>query len=96
VDSALELQRAFESGGSVGGPEFVKSVAGPCPWTRIMPTGGVENDEASLKEWFGAGVACVGMGSNLITKALLDKQDYAGIEANVRATIALIRSIRGK
>jgi 2-dehydro-3-deoxyphosphogluconate aldolase/(4S)-4-hydroxy-2-oxoglutarate aldolase len=61
-----------------------------------MPTGGVEYDEKSLTAWFKAGVACVGMGSNLITKALLDKQDYAGIEANVRDCIALIRKIRGR
>jgi 2-dehydro-3-deoxyphosphogluconate aldolase/(4S)-4-hydroxy-2-oxoglutarate aldolase len=90
-----EIVKVFP-GGSVGGPEFVKSMLGPCPWTRIMPTGGVENDEASLTQWFKAGVACVGMGSNLITKALLDQKDYAGIEANVRKTIAVIRSIRGK
>ncbi len=90
-----EIVKVFP-GGSVGGPEFVKSMLGPCPWTRIMPTGGVENDEASLTAWFKAGVACVGMGSNLITKALLDKKDYAGIEANVKKTIAMIRSIRGK
>ena len=90
-----EIVKVFP-GGSVGGPEFVKSMLGPCPWTRIMPTGGVENDEASLTKWFKAGVACVGMGSNLITKALLDKGDYAGVEANVRSCIALIRSIRGK
>ena len=90
-----EIVKVFP-GGSVGGPDFVKSMLGPCPWTRIMPTGGVEYDEKSLTAWFTAGVACVGMGSNLITKALLDKQDYAGIEANVRDCIAIIRKIRGK
>jgi len=90
-----EIVKVFP-GGSVGGPEFVKSMLGPCPWTRIMPTGGVENDEASLTRWFKAGVACVGMGSNLITKELLDKADYSGIEANDRTCIALIRKIRGR
>ena len=43
-----------------------------------MPTGGVDSTEASLKAWFDAGVACVGMGSNLITKDLLKAGDYAG------------------
>jgi 2-dehydro-3-deoxyphosphogluconate aldolase/(4S)-4-hydroxy-2-oxoglutarate aldolase len=90
-----EIVKVFP-GGSVGGPEFVKSMLGPCPWTRIMPTGGVENDEGSLTKWFKAGVACVGMGSNLITKELLDKADYVGIESNVRNCIALIRKIRGR
>ena len=54
---------------------------GPMPWTRIMPTGGVEPTEESLRKWFGAGIVACGIGSNLITKELLDKQDYAGIEA---------------
>jgi 2-dehydro-3-deoxyphosphogluconate aldolase/(4S)-4-hydroxy-2-oxoglutarate aldolase len=61
-----------------------------------MPTGGVDCSEDSLRKWFNAGVACVGMGSNLITKQLLDAQDYAGVEKKVRDTIQLIRTIRGK
>ena len=90
-----EIVKIFP-GGSVGGPDFVKAILGPCPWTRIMPTGGVDATEESLRKWFEAGVACVGMGTNLITKELLGKQDYAGIEAKVRATVQLIRTIRGK
>lgn len=89
-----EIVKMFP-GGSVGGPEFVKNVLGPMPWTKIMPTGGVEATEASLKAWFGAGIVACGIGSNLITKALLDAQDYAGIEARVRDTVQMIKSIRG-
>ena len=90
-----EIVKIFP-GSSVGGPDFVKSILAPMPWTRIMPTGGVDCTEDSLKKWFEAGVACVGMGSNLITKQLLAAQDYAGIEKRVRDTIALIKTIRGK
>jgi 2-dehydro-3-deoxyphosphogluconate aldolase/(4S)-4-hydroxy-2-oxoglutarate aldolase len=90
-----EIVKVFP-GGSVGGPEFVKAMLGPCPWTRIMPTGGVDATEESLTKWFKAGVACVGIGSNLITKELLAAKDYAGVEKKVRETIALIRKIRGK
>ena len=57
---------------------------------------GVEATEASLRTWFGAGIVACGIGSNLITKDLLDKQDYEGIEAKVRDTVAMIRRIRGK
>lgn len=90
-----EIVKIFP-GGSVGGPEFVKAILGPMPWTRIMPTGGVDTSEASLKAWFGAGVAAVGIGSNLIAKELLEKKDYAGIARRVRETIATIRTIRGR
>jgi 2-dehydro-3-deoxyphosphogluconate aldolase / (4S)-4-hydroxy-2-oxoglutarate aldolase len=103
--SASEISQAEELGSEivkifpgkeVGGPGFVKAVKGPCPWVSIMPTGGVESTEASLRAWFDAGVACVGMGSNLITKALLKAGDYQGIAADVRAARELIKKIRGE
>ena len=89
-----EIVKVFP-GASVGGPDFVKSILGPMPWTRIMPTGGVEATEASLRAWFGAGIVASGIGSNLITTELLDRKDYAGIEARVRDTVQLIKAIRG-
>jgi 2-dehydro-3-deoxyphosphogluconate aldolase/(4S)-4-hydroxy-2-oxoglutarate aldolase len=91
----VEIVKIFP-GSSVGGPDFVKAMLGPCPWTKIMPTGGVDCTPESLTKWFKAGVSCVGMGSNLITKELLDAKDFSGIETKVRETIALVRSIRGK
>ena len=63
--SATEISQAEElgceivkmfPGGEVGGPGFVKNIKGPCPWTSIMPTGGVDVTEESLKAWFGAGI----------------------------------------
>jgi 2-dehydro-3-deoxyphosphogluconate aldolase/(4S)-4-hydroxy-2-oxoglutarate aldolase len=89
-----EIVKVFP-GGEVGGPKFVKAVKGPCPWVSIMPTGGVEATEASLKAWFEAGVACVGMGSNLITKEHLKAGDYSGITLKVKQTLELIRNIQG-
>jgi len=89
-----EIVKVFP-GGTVGGPEFVKNVLGPMPWTRIMPTGGVEATEESLRAWFGAGIVACGIGSNLVTKALLDAKDYDGIEQRVRDTVQLIKTIKG-
>jgi 2-dehydro-3-deoxyphosphogluconate aldolase / (4S)-4-hydroxy-2-oxoglutarate aldolase len=90
----VEICKIFP-GQEVGGPGFVKMIKGPCPWTDIMPTGGVSPTKESLTAWFEAGVACVGMGSNLITKELLDKKNYAGITKKVNQTIKLIGQIRG-
>jgi 2-dehydro-3-deoxyphosphogluconate aldolase/(4S)-4-hydroxy-2-oxoglutarate aldolase len=90
-----EIVKVFP-GSSVGGPDFVKAVLGPMPWTRIMPTGGVDPDEASVKKWFGAGIVAAGMGSKLITQELLDAGDYAGITRKVRETVDLIKKVRGK
>jgi 2-dehydro-3-deoxyphosphogluconate aldolase/(4S)-4-hydroxy-2-oxoglutarate aldolase len=90
-----EIVKVFP-GGSVGGPEFVRGVLGPMPWTRIMPTGGVEPSEDSLRKWFGAGIVAAGIGSNLITRTLLAARDYAGIEHRVRETIGLARRIKSE
>lgn len=90
----VEICKVFP-GEQVGGPGFVKSVKGPMPWTEIMPTGGVSPTRESLTAWFKAGIACAGMGSNLITKDLLTAKDYAGITQQVKETIALIKEIRG-
>ena len=81
-------------GASVGGPDFVKAVLGPMPWTKIMPTGGVDPDEASIAKWFGAGIVAAGMGSKLITDAAVKSGDWAGIEAKVRQTVDAIAAFR--
>lgn len=89
----VELVKIFP-GSSVGGPAFVKAIKGPCPWTNIMPTGGVEPTAENLKEWFDAGVTCVGMGSNLITKEFLANNDWSGLTKKVAEAVAIVKKIR--
>lgn len=97
-----EINKAEELGceiiklfpGSTYGPGFVKAIKGPQPWTSIMPTGGVSTEESNLKGWFDAGVTCVGMGSQLISKEVLANKDFKGLTEKVKNTLALIKSIR--
>ncbi|WP_417231777.1 bifunctional 4-hydroxy-2-oxoglutarate aldolase/2-dehydro-3-deoxy-phosphogluconate aldolase [Brevundimonas sp.] len=88
-----EIVKLFP-GASVGGPDFVKAVLGPMPWTKIMPTGGVDPDPASIARWFGSGIVAAGMGSKLITDAAIRAGDWAGIEAQVRTTVDAIAAFR--
>ncbi|MBU2903219.1 MULTISPECIES: bifunctional 4-hydroxy-2-oxoglutarate aldolase/2-dehydro-3-deoxy-phosphogluconate aldolase [Arenibacter] len=100
--SLTEINKAEELGceiiklfpGANFGPDFVKAIKGPQPWTSVMPTGGVTLEESNLKGWFNAGVTCVGMGSNLISKTVVENKDYNGLEKSVRETLALIKRIR--
>lgn len=100
--SLTEITKAEELGcevvklfpGDIYGPQFVKGVKGPQPWTSIMPTGGVSPTEENLKGWFDAGVTCVGMGSKLISKDIIANEDYAQLEMNVRAALDIIKSVR--
>ena len=88
-----EIVKLFP-GASVGGPDFVKAVLGPMPWTKIMPTGGVDPDPASIAKWFGSGIVAAGMGSRLITDAAVRDGDWAGIEASVRGAVEAVRAFR--
>lgn len=81
-------------GSQVGGPGFVKAVKGPMPWTSIMPTGGVEPTEASLKSWFDAGVTCVGMGSQLFPKEVIINKDYGFITKKCAEALAIIQNLK--
>ncbi len=102
--SLTEIARAEELGaeivkvfpGSTLGPGFVKAIKGPCPWTSIMPTGGVSPDPDNLKSWFDAGVTCVGMGSKLITQSVLKRGDFDQLTADVRATLDTIQEVKPK
>ena len=97
-----EIARAEELGceiiklfpGEIYGPKFVKSITGPQPWTSIMPTGGVSPTSENLSSWFDAGVTCVGMGSQLISREILDRKDYAKLTEEVARLLALIKTIR--
>lgn len=88
-----EIVKLFP-GGAAGGPDFVKNILGPMPWAKIMPTGGVEPTEASLRPWFEAGIVACGIGSKLLPKALLEQGDWTGLEQRVRATVLLVAAIR--
>jgi 2-dehydro-3-deoxyphosphogluconate aldolase/(4S)-4-hydroxy-2-oxoglutarate aldolase len=91
----VEIVKVFP-GTQVGGPAFVKAVLGPNPWTRIMPTGGVEAKRENIEAWFRAGVACVGIGSSLITKELVAAGDFDGIADKVVQLLGWIREVRAE
>lgn len=86
-----ELVKVFP--GSVVGPEFVKSLQGPMPWTNVIVTGGVEPEEENLATWFKAGVTAVGIGSQLFPKELLAKKDFEGIAHKVSTVIEIVKKL---
>ena len=97
-----EITRAEELGceivklfpGDIYGPQFVKGIKGPQPWTSIMPTGGVSPTKENLEGWFNAGVTCVGMGSKLIAKQANGNFDYQKIENMTRNAIEIINRLK--
>jgi len=88
-----EIIKVFP-GDSVGGPDFIKALLGPCPWSKIMPTGGVEANPDSLRAWIKAGAACLGMGSNLVSKDLVSGKRWQELADRVSQVLEWIRQAR--
>jgi len=85
-EAGCELLKFFPGGH--GGPGFLKAILAPCPWLSVMPTGGVAPTASSLAEWYDAGATTVGIGSKLVSAAMVDAKDWAGIEQRVVSAIA--------
>jgi 2-dehydro-3-deoxyphosphogluconate aldolase/(4S)-4-hydroxy-2-oxoglutarate aldolase len=100
--SLTEITRAEELGceivklfpGGIYGPDFVKAIRGPQPWTSIMPTGGVAPTKDNLESWFNAGVTCVGMGSKLIAKDKNGSYDLNKIQSDTKNALDIIKSLK--
>ncbi len=91
----VEIVKLFPSS-SIDGLKFVKSILEPCPWTLIMPTGGIQATEESITSWFRAGVSCIGMGSQLLRENLIAANDFAGITTLARNVLGWIRKTRSE
>ncbi len=81
--------------GNMLGPDFMSSIKELFPAILFMPTGGVDTTKENIGAWFKSGVSAVGMGSKLISKALLEAKDYATIEAATKEVLATVKAIKG-
>ena len=83
-----ELTKVFP--GDVYGPAFVKGVMAPCPWSKIMVTGGVTPNQENLTAWIKAGAFCVGMGSNLFPKDVIAANNWQFITDKCKESLFYI------
>ena len=80
--------------GSVLGPGFVSSILPVVPDLKLMITGGVEPTRENLTAWFKAGAMCVGMGSQLFTKDILQNRNWELLSQKVAQALELVKEIR--
>lgn len=73
---------------ALGGPGFLQAVRGPCPFLRLMPSGGVTAEPANLAGWFAAGAWCVGIGTKLVCPKEIAAGAFDAIGAKARALVA--------
>ena len=76
-----------------GGLKTIKALSGPFPQIKILPTGGINQNNAA--EYFkNPKIVAVG-GSWMVTKDMVAAGDFAGITEKSAAATALCREIRG-
>jgi len=61
LESGCDVLKLFPANGF--DPSFIKSVNGPLPQVKIMPTGGIGLE--NMNDWLAAGAVAVGIGSDL-------------------------------
>lgn len=92
-----EMLRAHHAGAQLcklfpapaGGPGWVRSVLGPMPYLKIVPTNGV--DEHNAGEWIAAGSFAVGFVATLFDPADMAAENWKAIEARARRCLAAVR-----
>lgn len=92
-----EMLRAHRAGAPLcklfpapaGGPEWVRSVLGPMPYLKVVPTNGV--DEHNASEWIAAGVFGVGFVAPLFVPGDIASGNWDAIEARARRCLAAVR-----
>jgi 2-dehydro-3-deoxyphosphogluconate aldolase/(4S)-4-hydroxy-2-oxoglutarate aldolase len=80
--------------GNILGPAFLSSIKVLFPDLLFMPTGGVELTKESIGGWFKAGVCAVGMGSQLVSKDIMDGKKYAELTEATKEAIAIVNANR--
>jgi 2-dehydro-3-deoxyphosphogluconate aldolase/(4S)-4-hydroxy-2-oxoglutarate aldolase len=92
-----EMLRAHRAGAPLcklfpapaGGPAWVRSVLGPMPYLKVVPTNGV--DERNAHEWLAAGVFGVGFVAPLFVPDDIETSNWDAIEARAQRCLAAIR-----
>jgi 2-dehydro-3-deoxyphosphogluconate aldolase/(4S)-4-hydroxy-2-oxoglutarate aldolase len=95
-----EAQRVHEAGADFVklfpaedlGARYIRALRAPLPHLRIVPTGGVDLD--NVKEFFEAGCAAVGVGSGLVSNAVLQGEDWGGLTERARAFVDRVTAWR--
>ena len=95
--SPTEILDAFEAGAElvkvfparVGGPKFISDLLAPMPFLKLVPTGGVSQENAH--EYLEAGAVAVGIGGNLVSQKLVEAGAFDQITASAQSYLRAVR-----
>jgi len=92
-NAGADMVKVFPAA-QLGGPEYLKALKGPLPQILLVPTGGVnlQNAGAFIK----AGASAIGVGGELVDKKAVKEKKFNVITENARAFLRAVREARGQ
>lgn len=75
------------------GPAYYGAITAVFPDLLFMPTGGIEVDDETVKDWINAGIGSLG-GSKLLTPEILREEQYDLLIKDTSHVLELIRTLR--
>lgn len=91
VEAGADFVKIFPAGSL--GPGYVRSIRGPLPQLPIVPTGGVNLDNAA--DFVEAGAVAVGVGSALVDDAAIAEGDFDALTETARAFVETVEQAKG-
>jgi 2-dehydro-3-deoxyphosphogluconate aldolase/(4S)-4-hydroxy-2-oxoglutarate aldolase len=95
-----EILTAWEAGAQIVkvfpadiGPAYLKTLHGPLPQVRLLPTGGVNLD--TIADFLKAGACAVGLGGALVEPKAVQAGDMARIRSLAAQYVEIVRKTRG-
>ncbi len=76
------------------GHEFMSSIKELFQGQLFIPTGGVDTTKENIATWFKSGVCAVGMGSKLVSKAVLENRSYEQLEKETKQVLEVIKTCK--
>jgi len=90
-EQGADIVKVFPA--DVGGPPYLKSLAGPLPQVPLMPTGGVNLDTAA--DFLRAGACALGVGSALVASDLIQSGNWAELTRRAEQYCQIVAEVRG-
>lgn len=92
-NAGADFVKVFPAG-AVGGPNYIKSVLGPLPDVKIIPTGGVSLDNAG--DFIRAGAKAVGLGTDLVDFKAVREGNAHLVSERARRLVEVVKEARIK
>jgi 2-dehydro-3-deoxyphosphogluconate aldolase/(4S)-4-hydroxy-2-oxoglutarate aldolase len=90
-DAGAEIVKVFPCA-AVGGPSYIRSIRGPMPWAKLLPTGGVSAGTA--RDYVHAGAVALGVGSELVDIGAIEGGDARVVTQRAKELLAIVTEAR--